>query len=374
MLSFPKIALAAAVAMTLSAAQARAEDQPAPAGEKPAAQASGETSPSDIAKLVTQLDAERFTDRQAASEKLEALGKTAIPELSKAATGESLEASVRAIALLGKFYESSDAATKAAAKTALEAIAKGDNAPAAARAKEALKAEEDEQNPQQAQQGQIIIGNAKGFQLGGPGGFSSKSIQTVNGVKKIDVSAADGKKIKISDGKKEGIKIEVTKKNKEGKEETEKYEAKDVDELKTKFPEGYKIYKEHAEDGAMGMLGGMVRAERAEDSGRRRRHAGDSPPARPASRHPRRPGQDHPRTGATPRRQRHRSRRPVGRTVGRTPRRSGQRRRTEECLQRRQGRPEEATRRPQAADRRDGKAARRKDREAGGREGREVRA
>lgn len=259
MLLLQRFALLVAVAGALSPTRAWGLEEPAPAGasaETKTVEAQNSATPSneEIAKLVAQLDAERYADRQAASEKLEAIGRPAIPELAKAAVGESLEANVRAIELLAKFLESSDAATKEAAKVALETIAKSDRQAAAGRAKDALKAEESQRNPQNAPrgQGQIIIGGG-GIQLG-PGGFTKKSVKIVNGVKQIDVSAG-GKTIKICDSPKDGIKIEVAKKNKEGKEETEKYEAKDAAELKKKHPEGYKIYKEHREDAAGGPFG-----------------------------------------------------------------------------------------------------------------------
>ena len=84
-------------------------------------------SPSDlVARLVEQLDAPRFADREAASEKLAALGRTTIPALSKAAASKSAEASARAIDLLRKLLESIDPSTGDAAKIALEALAKND--------------------------------------------------------------------------------------------------------------------------------------------------------------------------------------------------------------------------------------------------------
>ena len=61
----------------------------------------------EIAKLVQQLDAGRFAERQSASQKLTAAGKAAIPALAKAALGDSLEMTVRSIDILRKFHESS---------------------------------------------------------------------------------------------------------------------------------------------------------------------------------------------------------------------------------------------------------------------------
>ncbi len=102
----------------------------------------------EIAQWVEKLNSERFADRQAASEKLAAIGKPAIPALAKAAAGDSLEATIRSVEILKKLYGSSDESAKTAAKEALEQIAKSDNAAAARRAKEIVAPKPEEQPPQ----------------------------------------------------------------------------------------------------------------------------------------------------------------------------------------------------------------------------------
>jgi hypothetical protein len=201
---------------------------------------------------VEQLDAERFSERQAASEKLAEIGKPAIAPLAKAAVGDSLEVTTRAIALLGKFLDSSDQATKDAAKTALEGLAKSDKPAAARRAQEYVKQPAKEQPAAQAgiAMGQIQI------QVGGIiGGKKSRSMKNINGVKEIEAEE-DGKKVKIVDDPKNGIKVEHTYK-KDGKEVTDKYEAKDAKELEKKHPEGYKLYKQYSEEQAGGFGGNI---------------------------------------------------------------------------------------------------------------------
>jgi len=98
----------------------------AEAGRRGPAVTSAQKPPSaeELAKLVAQLDAPRFADRQAASEKLAAIGKPAIGALAKVAVGDSPEVTSRAIGLLASLLESSDQPTKAAARTALETIAR----------------------------------------------------------------------------------------------------------------------------------------------------------------------------------------------------------------------------------------------------------
>ncbi len=238
------------------------------AGDKAPAATQAATAPADvdIAKEIRQLNADRFADRQAASERLEAAGKPAIGALEKAALGESLEVTTRAIKLLQKFGQSSDAPTAQAAREALERLAKSDGQ-AASQSREALK----ELQPAQAQgeglivgPGMIIVGGGPGLvgnitvqvgavQIGGGAAMTRISVSNVNGVKNVDVDD-NGRKIKISDDPQKGIKMEVTA-QKDGKEVTDKYEAKNADELKTKFPEAHKLYKQYAEGG--GNAGGF---------------------------------------------------------------------------------------------------------------------
>ena len=247
------------VALPASAPWALAGEEKAPA----ATQATTAPADADIAKAVKQLDSERFADRQAAGEKLEAAGKAAIGALEKAALGDSLEVTTRTIELLQKFGKSPDDATREAARAALERLAKSDR-PAGNRAQEALKTLQ----PAQGQglvlgPGVTIVGGVPGIvgniqiqggtvQIGG--GVSRISISNVNGVKRIEADE-NGKKVRIDDDPQNGIKMEVTT-QKDGKDITEKYEAKNADELKKNFPEAHKLYKQYS-DGMGGNMGGI---------------------------------------------------------------------------------------------------------------------
>ena len=93
-------------------------------------------------------------------------------------------------------------------------------------------------------------------------------IQNNNGGRQIDVEEGN-RKIQINDGGGQPIKIAVTTKTAKGKDSTEKYEAKDVDELKKKHPEAYKIYADWqnqrnplglAVGGAINIRGGVAPA------------------------------------------------------------------------------------------------------------------
>src|SRR5690349_3099779 len=79
--------------------------------------------PKSVADLIKQLDAEDFTERQAASTELTSRGKEAIPALAEAAAGTNAEAATRALDILRKHHEGSDAALQAAAKEALTKMA-----------------------------------------------------------------------------------------------------------------------------------------------------------------------------------------------------------------------------------------------------------
>ncbi len=205
-----RLAWSVAVVVGLSCWTARGADEPAKTATAGKAAEGGKApSTEQIAKLVEQLDADRYADRQAASEKLATIGKPAIAALSKAAVGESAEVTIRAIGLLGKFLESSDQETNRAAKATLETIAKSDRQAAARRAQELIKPPATE-TPAPGGNG-IAMGQIQ-FQvhaIGVGAGGSRKSMKVVNGVKEIEVEEG-GKKVKITDDPQQGIKIEVT--------------------------------------------------------------------------------------------------------------------------------------------------------------------
>ncbi len=225
------------------------------AGEQTAAPLSAE-----VDKWIGQLNAERFADRQEASQKLAEIGKPAVPALAKAAVGDSLEVTIRSIEILKKFYQSSDESLKTAAKEALEQIAASSKAAAARRAKEILTPKQEPQTDPNAPNQGIIIGNAQGgiiqgrIQIGGAG--KRVTVKGVNNVKEIEAEE-DGKKIRIVDDPQKGIKVEITEKNKEGKEETKTYEVNNAEELEKKHPEAYKVYKEYSQ----GQMGGIAQIQ-----------------------------------------------------------------------------------------------------------------
>jgi hypothetical protein len=108
----------------VSLAAVRAADEPSSIkGVEPPSVGSAAT---EIDRLAAELDAPRYSERQSASEKLAALGAAALPALEKAAKGESLEVTTRAIELLKKLLDASEASTQADARQAFQRLAKGD--------------------------------------------------------------------------------------------------------------------------------------------------------------------------------------------------------------------------------------------------------
>ncbi|MBL7039234.1 MAG: hypothetical protein ISR77_11435 [Pirellulaceae bacterium] len=231
------VGLVCSFAAVADAAEAEAKDKPA------GTVASAE----EIADLVQQLDADQYSQREAATKRLMAIGKPAVSAVSKAAVEGSLEVTGRAIDILKNLYGSSDETTKKAAEEALQKLADGDHRAAARRAKDILKPK---QVPGQGfPGGGIILGGANiQIQVAGAANGKKVSIKTVNGVKTIEAEEKD-KKIKIVDDPKQGIKMEITTK-KDGKEQTEKIEAKNAEELKKKNKEAYELYKEYSQQQA----------------------------------------------------------------------------------------------------------------------------
>ncbi|MEQ8789411.1 MAG: hypothetical protein RIC55_24165 [Pirellulaceae bacterium] len=201
----------------------------------------------DFDSLVKQLDAEQFTDRQDASQKLIEAGADAVEVLRKAAAGDSREARTRAVEILKQHFEGDSEALKQAARAALQKLADGDQPLAARLAKQILEPKPAQPN---GAPGVFQIGPAQ-IQIqvqGVANGRRNVRTKITNGVKEIEAEE-DGRKVKIVDDPNNGIKMEITEK-KDGKETTRKIEAKDADELKKKDAEAHKIFEEYSKGAA----------------------------------------------------------------------------------------------------------------------------
>jgi len=255
-----------------------ADDAPPAANAPPAAAEADEpaapptAAAAEIAGWTKQLDSDKFVERDQASRKLTAAGKAALPALAEAVKSPSREVVNRAFEILTGHLASSDAALAGDARAALEAIAKSDDAALARRAAALLKPD-DPPTPNArfgrlGGIGRIQIGG--GIQLG-PGGAlqlqaggARVQMRNVNGNKTIDAEE-NGRKVHIEDSPQNGIAMSVTEK-KGDKEETTKYAAASLDELKKKHPEAAKLYEQYNQGlggalniqlGAQGVPGGF---------------------------------------------------------------------------------------------------------------------
>lgn len=206
-----------------------------------------------IAESIRQLDSDRFAQRQRASQQLYDAGQAAIPALLETARGSAKEAAQRAVDILKRFLQNPEEATQSQARAALEKIAADGSSPVAKAAEQALRPKPEAPAPPQAIPApplpRIQVGGIqKQFQFGGGlGGGSSKRVSIVDGVKNIEISEK-GRKIKIVEDPAKGIEIEITE-TKDGKQETQKYEAKDADELKKKNADAHRLFEEHTKQG-----------------------------------------------------------------------------------------------------------------------------
>jgi len=100
-----------------------------------------ETPPSakQITHWIQQLDDDAFSVRESASRKLLRSGKAAIEAVAKAAAGNSLEVTDRAVRILDELASSTEGATARSAKAALVELAASKDPAAAVRARTALR-------------------------------------------------------------------------------------------------------------------------------------------------------------------------------------------------------------------------------------------
>jgi hypothetical protein len=202
-----------------------------------------------IARLIQQLDAGEFSARKEASRNLQQLGPAACPALAKAAVEGSREQRMRALEILGQHFQEGETATKQAAKQALEQIAASDHEASARRAKDILQPKKE--------QPMIAVPNIAPAQIqiqveaiaGGIGGRGVQRIQVRNGVRQMETD--DGqRKVKIVEDPDKGIEVEITQKQ-DGKETTEKFQAKNAEELAKKDPEIHRLYQNMQNVGGM---------------------------------------------------------------------------------------------------------------------------
>ncbi len=220
--------------------------------------------PASLEAWVEQLHSPAFAARQEATLGLKRLGARAFPKLIELAQGADADARSRAVQILEEHLTQGDAQLQEGAKAALEELAQGQGP--GARAAERILNPPPAPDPNdlrrrmaglqamRAAQIQIqlqrpiriappppglppgIPALPQGLPPGLPGGQRERSIS-------ISISE-NGRTIKLN-WKNEAIEIEVTE-LKNGQKVVEKYEAKNVEELKQKHPAGHDIYQKIA--------------------------------------------------------------------------------------------------------------------------------
>ncbi|MFL2480875.1 MAG: hypothetical protein ACJ0K4_15130 [Verrucomicrobiales bacterium] len=191
----------------------------------------------NIGSLIKQLDDDQFSKREAAVKKLTELGAAAIPALTKATRRKSPESSMRAFNIIVRQYKDGDGATKNKATNALKKIAKSDK-PHAAEAKKLLEP------PKSVPRTANGVTAKADIKIGGHAGINRRvSVMVQNGVTTVDAEE-NGQKVKILEDPKKGITVEITE-GKEGKKETNKYQAANAEELKKKNPKAHELYQKY---------------------------------------------------------------------------------------------------------------------------------
>ena len=232
--------LASAAVILLLSALAVAE--PAKNAEK---KPPPKATPENIAQWVKDMDCDDYAVREQAVAWLTAAGKPAVGPVAVAAKGTSLEVTTRAVKVLENLLSGKDAVANAAAKAALEELAKDQKHPSSHLAWKALQAKNPPKSIPGHLPGQIVIGGNV-IRLAGGGAVQMQiSVKNVNGDKEIDVTE-NGKKVKITENK-AGITVTVTEAPKgDAKGKPKQYKAADAKELKTKHPEAHKLYEKYA--------------------------------------------------------------------------------------------------------------------------------
>jgi hypothetical protein len=246
------------------------------------------TGDADPARLIEQLDAPGFAERQAASRKLSEAGRAVFPDLEKAAESGSREVASRAVEVFKRHFEGGDDETKQAARGALERLAKCGNAPAAQGASEALNPQPLATIPQvnlnrinpavmpliQQRGIQIQVGNL------GPNVVRRTTIRNNNGQKEIEIQ--DGDKVTKVRDVAGGIEAETTEKV-NGKEATRKVEAKNLDDLKQKDADAARIYEQYNRRTVPAMMPAEMRQRQIESIDRSIERAKAQLPNNPAA-------------------------------------------------------------------------------------------
>lgn len=207
----------------------KVEKAPAAAAEKPAGAALSAERQAEIDKFVKELGDDNPKVRQEATDKLRKLGKDALPALAQARKSDDLEVSTRAEAISRQIEEDAKPKTPTA----------DPNDPFGGKMRLGRFG---------GAGGQMQIRINGNVVVGGGGMHVAMSRTEANGVKDTTVNE-NGRTIKIHEEKDGAVTVTLTEPNKEGKDETKEYKAKDLETLKKEHPEGHALYEKYGKGG-----------------------------------------------------------------------------------------------------------------------------
>jgi hypothetical protein len=219
-------------------------------------------SPADLARLLEQLDAPEFGDRQEASRSLSEAGKAVLPDLEKAVATASREVSSRSLDILKQHYQQGDADLKQAAKESLARLSENKSASIAQRARNVI-----DPPKQLAMNVPVGPGGFGGFR-GPPGqmqGFPPPRFAPppivpaalAPAVRSVSISEINGhREVKIDDQtrvttmqSRSGGPIDITVHDKIRNEQVKSIKAIDLEDLKAKDAELAQIYERYQQQG-----------------------------------------------------------------------------------------------------------------------------
>ncbi|MFK7818465.1 MAG: hypothetical protein AB8G99_07090, partial [Planctomycetaceae bacterium] len=192
-------------------------------------------------QLIQDLGNDSFDTRRQARESLVKMGRKAVPALTATALDKTKETGYSAVRILSRMMNELSGEDAAAAKSALQKIAKGEDT-IARQAREAVEEAAQVQQRRQRRPGiQQMPGGGMQFQLGGNGNTRSSQTSIINGVVSTKVTEP-GRTVEIKKDPNGQVVVTVTDEGKKPKT----WSAKSAEELKTKHPEAHKLLQQYS--------------------------------------------------------------------------------------------------------------------------------
>jgi hypothetical protein len=188
----------------------------------------------ELPRLISQLDAEQFAQRQAASTRLAHMGRAALPILESAAESGSREISSRALGILRQHLLGDDNELQHAATAALERISHSGSLPIARQASSALQFLNGPDMPL------IVYHNHRGAN---GGKFRRLTTHVTGGRQVVEVEQHDRQKIEIHTLPTGSIEM-VFAKEQEGHVQQRTVKGRNLAELMRKDAEAARLYEQ----------------------------------------------------------------------------------------------------------------------------------